>query len=508
MAVAAGSQDTTAHPGAASRPARRDSTWWLLGLVIALGIVVRFPTLNQQSFWYDEAATWRIVAHGLGHVFATVPQTESTPPLYYVLLWGWSRVFGIGEVGLRSFSAVCSTLTIPVVWLIGRRLVSDRAGLIAALLTAVNPLLFWYAQEARAYSLLLLFSAVALLAFVGVLQAPTRGRVLVWSLASALALATHYYAAVMIVAEGAYLAIALGRRRLLTPDRIALGAGPVLAVGAALAPLLVSQNNGRASYIATQEGSLPYRIVELAKEDIIGQGQPEKVLLTALGAAFVLGALWLLLTKTGPRSRRAALTMATVGAGGVAIAIVISLVATDYFDTRNLMATWPPLLLVVAIGLAAARARRVGALLTAGLVVLSLVCVWNIVSIPRFQRPNWRGAVQAMGAGPAPRAIVTDLQSEIPLTPYLRRLAVYPAAGEPVREVDLIWLWRASQWGPLGPITPRPLAGFAPPQVIRTSSYVVLRYRAARPQPESAATLNALYPLASRALTLVQPAAR
>ncbi|HZE05593.1 MAG TPA: glycosyltransferase family 39 protein, partial [Solirubrobacteraceae bacterium] len=492
-------------PVASSQPGHR--TWWLLGLIIALGVVVRFPTLNEQSFWYDEAATWRIVAHGLGHVFATVPKTESTPPLYYVLLWLWSRVFGIGEVGLRSFSAVASTLTIPVMWLIGRRLVCDRAGLIAALLTAVSPLLFWYAQEARSYSLLLLFSAIALLAFVRALQAPTRGRVLAWSLACALALATHYYAAVMIAAEGVYLALVLWRRRLLTVDRIVLGAGPVVAVGAGLTPLLISQNNGRASFIATQEGSLPYRIVELAKEDLIGQGQPEKALLTAIGVVFVLVALWLLMRRAGPRSRRAALTMAAVGACGVAIAIVVSVAATDYFDTRNLMATWPALILVVAIGLAAARARRVGTLVTAGLVVLSLVCVWNIISMPRFQRPDWRGAAQAMGPSSSTRAIVTDIQSQVPLTPYLRRLAVDPAAGEAVREVDLIWLWRASQWGPLGPITPRPLAGFAPPQVIRTSSYVVLRYRAATPRPESPATLNALYPLPARALTLVQPAA-
>jgi mannosyltransferase len=485
-------------------PAPRSRTVWLLGAVVALGVVVRFTTLSQQSFWYDEAATWGIVHGSLGHVFATVPRTESTPPLFYVLLWFWAQVFGTGAAGLRSLPALCSTLTIPVMWLIGRRLVSDRVGLIAALLTAVNPLLFWYAQEARSYSLLLLLSAVALLAFVEAVESPTRIHLLLWGLASALAFAAHYYAGVMIVPEGAYLAVTLHRRRRLTIGRVMVATVPVVVTVAGLTPLLLEQNDGRAGYIATQGGSLPYRTAQLIKEDIIGQGQPDKALLTVLGCALVLVALALL----ARRSRRAAQTpaamMLTVGVGGVLLAVVVALVGTDYFNTRNLLATWPALAVVIAIGLASPRPRSVGLAATAGLAVLSLFCVWNIVSDPLYQRPDWRGAAARLGQAPQPRAIVSDVQSQIPLTPYLSHLAVLPATGRPVSEVDVIWLQRAYQWGPLGAITPVPLAGFQLVTAIRTRSYVVLRYRAPRPVVETPAVLNRLYPLATRALTLVQ----
>ena len=51
-----------------------------------------------------------------------IPTTESTPPLYYVLARGWAVVFGTGEVGLRSLSALLGTLTIPVVYAIGATL--------------------------------------------------------------------------------------------------------------------------------------------------------------------------------------------------------------------------------------------------------------------------------------------------------------------------------------------------------------------------------------------------
>ncbi len=504
MAVADRSRGLAPRPRGRASLDADSSTYWLLGVIVALGILVRFPTLGEQSFWYDEATTWGIVAHGLGHVLATVPKTESTPPLYYVLLWLWAQVFGLGDAGLRAFSALCSTLTIPVVWMIGRRLISNRVGLVAALLTAVNPLLFWYAQEARSYSLLLLLSALSLLALVRALESPSPKRVLIWGLASALALAAHYYAAVVIVPEAAWLGVTLHRQARLTPRRVALGIVPVLAVGVALMPLAIRQNDGRASYIATQGGSLPYRVAQLFKEDIIGMGQPMKALLGVVGCLLVLVGLGLLVRRSQRSERSACRLLFAVGAGGVVLGILIAAVGTDYFNTRNLIPTWPALFLLVAAGLGAPRAGRVGALATTALVLLSLLCVWNIISNPLFQRPNWRGAAQILGSSSVPRAVVSDIQSQVPLEPYLRGVRQYPISGERVREVDLVWVERSYQWGPIAPVTPLPLAGFPDVHVIRTNSYVVVRYRSPTPQAESAQTLDHLYPIASRALTLLQ----
>src|SRR5947209_12259576 len=159
MSVAA-TQDRPGSSSAAARAAVNRDSLLVVG-VIVLGALLRFWALGQQNFWSDEVATHTVVAGSLGHVFSTLPKTEGSPPLYYVAAWTWSRLFGTGEVGLRSLSALCGTLTIPVVWALGRRLVSERVGLIAALLTAVSPLLFWYSQEARAYSLFALLGVLS-----------------------------------------------------------------------------------------------------------------------------------------------------------------------------------------------------------------------------------------------------------------------------------------------------------------------------------------------------------
>jgi mannosyltransferase len=501
MAVVARPRERAPRPRNALVEQRRQ--WWLLAGIVLVGALLRFTTVGEQSFWFDEATTWQIVSHGLGHVLSQVPRTESTPPLYYVLLWLWSRVFGLSEAGLRSLSAVFATATIVVVWAIGRRVASARAGLVAALLTATNPFLFWYSQEARAYALLLLMSAISLLALVRALASPGPRRVLAWGVSCALALAAHYYATVVIVPEALWLGIVLRRRGVLTLERVALGLAPIIVVAGAQLPLMIHQNDGRAGYIANT-GTLPYRMVQLFKQDLIGDGQPVKALLTAICAAAVALAVGLLLTRGRREERSAAVSPLVVGVGGILVAVVIAKIGTDYFNTRNLLPTWPALMLVVAIGLGASTAPRLGALGTAMIVAVGLFCIFNVISNPVYQRQNWRGAADVLGPATQPRAIVSDVHSQVSLAPYLRRLRALPVAGTPVREIDLIWMQRTSRWGPVGPLTPAPLTGFTTEPIIRTTSYVVVRYRAAQPTLESAAALSHLYPDPAATLSLLQ----
>src|SRR3954462_11268711 len=103
-------------------------------LVIALaGALLRFLTLDHQSYDHDEAVTAGRVLHAsFGATMHVVHNGERSPPLYYILAWLWSKPFGTGEVGLRSLSALAGTLTIPLAYRAAVVFASKRAGLIAA----------------------------------------------------------------------------------------------------------------------------------------------------------------------------------------------------------------------------------------------------------------------------------------------------------------------------------------------------------------------------------------
>jgi uncharacterized membrane protein len=451
----------------------------LVGLT-ALAAILRFSTLHVQSYWFDEAVTVQLVRGSFGHMLSSIGGSESTPPLYYALAWVWSRVFGHGEVGLRSLSALAGTLFIPVAYAAGRELASKRTALVIAALAALNPLLIWYSQEARSYSLLVLFAGLSFWMFVRQLREPSDRTLVLWTLASALAIATHYFAAFVVVPEALWLLLAARDRR-----RPAVAIAALLAVGAALLPLLLRQRNLDLTSFIT-ESSLLRRLVLVAKQFVVGYASPLQVLVVVLAAACVLVALALLYARTVERERRAARLAAVVGLVGVGIPLVLAIAGADYFNTRNLLATWLPLMLVPAAGLGARRSGRTGLAATAVLCAIGLYVSIAVWTKPAYQRENDRGLAHALGPVTEPRALVlTPVSATVPLRYYMQPFSTQPF---PVKEIDLVALpQRSSVFSGARPIklAPQPhqppAPGFRIVEQKQTPSYTLIRFRSDTP---------------------------
>jgi uncharacterized membrane protein len=208
----------------AARAFAPDRDMVALAVLIALAAALRFWRLRHQGFWFDEANTSQEVHFRPGPMLTLLKHYESTPPLYYAVAWVWARLFGYGEAGLRSLSAICGVLLVPLSYGLGRKLFSRRAGLTAAALAATSPLLIWYSQEARAYELAVLLTGVSMLAFVYAEGGASRGAFSVWVIASALAVATEYYAALIVVPEALWLIYRHRRERALQVSIVALAA--------------------------------------------------------------------------------------------------------------------------------------------------------------------------------------------------------------------------------------------------------------------------------------------
>ena len=146
-------RDTRPGPPAGADGARAGGARWYVAGVVALTLVaaaLRLPTLDASSLWFDEAVTLSLLRMDLGDTLAQIPLSESTPPLYYLTAWLWSRALGESEVMVRALSALAGIVTVPVLYAAGAQLATRRAGLIAAGLAAVSPLLVWHSLDARA----------------------------------------------------------------------------------------------------------------------------------------------------------------------------------------------------------------------------------------------------------------------------------------------------------------------------------------------------------------------
>src|SRR5438105_3275976 len=183
-------------------PPRR-SVWAALALVTAGALALRLPYLGNQSLWYDETFTRTIAAApSVTRLWHEVKATEGTPPLYYLLTWGWGKLFGIhSDAALRATSGLAGATCAPAAFLALRRFGGSRAALAATALVAASPMLVWYSLDARAYSLLVLLSLISIWATSLVLERPTPCRFPGWALAAAAVVWTHYFGAFLVVAE-------------------------------------------------------------------------------------------------------------------------------------------------------------------------------------------------------------------------------------------------------------------------------------------------------------------
>jgi hypothetical protein len=487
--------DATAPPEPAAGSVRLTGSWRPTPVEIVLALTVaaaalRFATLDVQSLWLDESATLVLVHRGFSGMLSHLASSESAPPLYYVLVWAWTKVFGAGALGFRSFSALAGTLTVPVLYLAGRH-VSARVGVWAAALAAFNPAMYYYSQEARCYALLILFSAVAFVLWQRALEAPDTRRLALWAGASILALLTHYFAAFLFVPEALLLMRRGGWRRVLAP------AGAVTVVGVALLPLAVSQHeNGRKSEWI-EASSLLSRVAETGKEFLVGLYGPLEVVSALIIGLLAAGALLLVLRRTDERERRAARDTAIVAATAMLIPLLAALTRVlDVFDGRNVIADWVPWAVLLAIGLGAARARRAGIVLGVGMCAVSIAVIAAINLIPGYQRDDWRGAARALAPlRVGSRVLVGESSSSIPLSVYLPGVQAVSTPTVATRELDFIALRvRRTGRSPLPPAPPtRPPRGFRLVGVRRSETYAVSRFVAARATTLGAGALRRMF---------------
>jgi 4-amino-4-deoxy-L-arabinose transferase-like glycosyltransferase len=415
---------------------------WVLIALTAVGAVLRFATIASQSYWLDESTTVHELHLSFGGLLHAVHVNETTPPLYFVLAWLWSKVFGTGEVGLRALSAVAGVAVIPLAYLCGRELVSRRAGLVAAALVALSPFMIWYSQEARSYMLLTAFCGASLLFFAQAWRRPSSRRLAWWAVFSGLAVLTHFFAGFLVAPEAVLLLYANRDRGTL------LAVGAVVAAQLAMLPLALSDSTHPLNWITAyplsiriQQVPVQFALASLYQSSLVTYG--------LVGAAVLAGTLIVLLVIGATRRQLVGAAMAAgLAAFVVLVPLALAEVGPDYYLARNLMPAWIPLAVVIGAACTAPRARLGGACL-AGLLLAAFV--WAGVRIDdnkQYQRPDWRGVATALGRASVPRAIVADDGSTAagPIAVYLSGVP-WPGSGQapaqspaPVKvgEVDLV----------------------------------------------------------------------
>jgi mannosyltransferase len=180
--------------------------------IMLLGAVLRFYGLGFQSLWSDELASWdfsnrETISQVIGGM-----RSDDHPPLYFLILRLAQWIIGDSEWDLRFPSAFAGWLCIPAIYLLGKRLYSEREGIIAALFLAVFWAPIYFSQEARVYSMLILLSILTSCFWWNIMiglryhrELPTREAAL-YVICAVLCAYVHYFGLILVVLQGAALA--------------------------------------------------------------------------------------------------------------------------------------------------------------------------------------------------------------------------------------------------------------------------------------------------------------
>ena len=154
-------------------------------LIVALAFALRLactlvfeplPPVFSDAEYYDAAA--RSLANGRGYSVTLTDAgflpdgypTAFFPPGYSLYLAGFYKLFGAGVDVARVANLLAGVLTVPVVYLIGARLMGPREGLAGALLAAVFPSLIFWTPVLLSETFFTLVFAVALLLVVDAMR--------------------------------------------------------------------------------------------------------------------------------------------------------------------------------------------------------------------------------------------------------------------------------------------------------------------------------------------------
>jgi len=348
----------------------------VLALLTLLAAALRFWRLGDWSFWADEVATLRD-ARDLSKVI--------TYPVGYALIGLAVRCFGSNEFAARLVPAVAGAISVPALYLIGRKLFSERAAILSAVLLAVSSYHIFFSQEARYYSLMMLLSLLGMwCAFAG-FERNSRRALLGAVLLLALAGWTHWTAGLALPALAVYalwVSRKEGRPAGIRWSNLAILFAPFVAAEFLFARSMLS-------FLADWHAQSGFSIGRCALTAVkLGDRYEPAALICAAVAA------WILLEQ-GDRRGKWLLAWALIPP-----ALVVLFVGFSEGGSRFALIALPAFLLLAGEGLdilirSAAEDRKKVAWLLAGVVILSLGLKDALYfTVERGQRPRWREAAE------------------------------------------------------------------------------------------------------------------
>ncbi|MCI0476469.1 MAG: glycosyltransferase family 39 protein [Anaerolineales bacterium] len=407
---------------------------WALLAILLLAAALRFYRAGEMSLRADEAVNILLALKEPGEIIRTFIADDPHQPLYYLILHFWMRVAGTTELAARFPTIFAGVVLVALVYVLGQQLFPRHSAiaLVAAALAAINPALIWDAQDVYMYALLAPTLLVSFIAFLRALR-PDAARPdwLIYVIASAAGLHLHYFAAFAFAAQGAVWLLFVVTRQISARKASAwlIASG---AISLLFLPWLVVAFSMLTSFKTDFliAASVPEMLLRALNVFTIGRTDARllpTVVDPQVGNVLSLGFLVVFVYGLGASTSRddwrARATLFVYLIGALIAIFLFSIWRFPIFDERYILFLTPAFALILACGLAIARARWqwISILMFAFVGLASANSLYNYFYVPAFAKsPDWRGFVQQIVAAAQPGDVVLQNYPDPALPYYLQ----------------------------------------------------------------------------------------
>lgn len=366
----------------------------MIWAILFLGLILRLISLDQ-SLWLDEAInTLAVKNNSLFNLVGQYARADFHPPGWFVVLWSWTKIFGYSEIAVRVPSVIFGFLTIWTTYSFGKKLASERVGIIAALLISINPLHIYYSQEARMYAMAALAVSVNMLLLLKLIKGE-KLNVILLILSNIFIMSSDYLAYFIFPAQLLFLLIY--KKELIKKWLLALGIAVICGIwwlpvflGQLDVGSQVSANLPTWKFIV---GGFDFKKIPLTfVKFIVGRiSLADKLIYaaTALPILSLFAYLFFQGTKSADRPVKILLISWIFVPILLALGVSIFVPIYDYFRVLFIV---PGFIILITAGILSFKSRwQFAFLVTVFLIEIlsSLIYLFN----PNFHREDWRGAV-------------------------------------------------------------------------------------------------------------------
>jgi uncharacterized membrane protein len=178
----------------------------ILFLIFLANFLFKLIYIGAPSLWYDEIISVQDTLLDFGHIKHEA-EWDKNPPFYHYVLWVWCQLFGISVFAVRSMSAFFSALTAILIFVFTKKISNVRNAWISTIVFSFHPYLYYYAQEARCYSLLIFLITINAIVTYSLVIKPGFGKAVLLGVLNFLIFYTHYIAGLILFCQFIYLAI-------------------------------------------------------------------------------------------------------------------------------------------------------------------------------------------------------------------------------------------------------------------------------------------------------------